>query len=56
MCIKTPTDTITRYCEDMFPSEYGKVIDFTHIYSDELPLVADKIIWLPEEPAELADK
>ncbi len=48
-----PHHTITRYCEDMFPSEYGKVIDFTHIYDDELPLVVDKIIWLPEEPAGL---
>ena len=48
-----PHDTIARYCEDLFPPKYGKVIDFTHIYDDELPLISDKIIWLPEEPAEL---
>ena len=39
------------YCENLFPSEYGNVIDFTHIYDDEMQVLEDKIIWLPEPTA-----
>ena len=31
--------TIPKYCEDMFPDEYGRVIDFMHFYSDEKDLL-----------------
>ena len=47
-----PHHTITRYCADLFPKEYGNIIDFTHVYKDEDKWF-DKIDWLPEEPAEL---
>ena len=46
-----PHDTPTRYCENLFPSEYGNVIDFMHIYDDEMSILEDKIIWLPEPTA-----
>ncbi len=46
-----PHDTPTRYCENLFHSEYGNVIDFMHIYDDEMPILEDMIIWLPEPPA-----
>lgn len=42
----------TRYCEDLFPDEYGDIIDFTHVYKDEDKWFS-KITWLPEEPAML---
>ena len=45
----------TRYCEDLFPDEYGSIIDFTHVYKDENEWF-DKIIWLPEEPAKLTEE
>ncbi len=48
-----PHNTPTKYCESLFPSEYGIVIDSMHIYDDEMPFLDDKIIWLPEEPAEI---
>ena len=40
----------TRYCESLFPSKYGKIIDFTHVYKSEDRWFG-KIEWLPEEPA-----
>lgn len=47
-----PHRTIPKYCEDMFPDEYGRVIDFMHFYSDEKDLLP-YVTWLPEEKAEL---
>ena len=40
----------TRYCESLFPDEYGEIINFTHVYKGE-DLWFDKIVWLPEEQA-----
>ncbi|SDB54147.1 hypothetical protein [Butyrivibrio sp. INlla16] len=47
-----PHHMYTRYCSDLFPDEYGDIIDFTHVYKDE-DAWFDKITWLPEEPAVL---
>ena len=45
----------TRYCESLFPDEYGDIIDFNHVYKDE-DAWFDKVIWLPEEPARLIEE
>ena len=42
----------TRYCESLFPDEYGEIVDFSHVYKGEDPWF-DKIVWLPEEQAYL---
>ena len=50
-----PQDVTPRYCEGMFPKEYGRVIDFIHVYEDEeeeLKLVE----WLPEDAAVLIEE
>ena len=47
-----PHSVIPKYCEGMFPKEYGRVIDFMHVYEEDLEKYKDDIIWLPEEPAE----
>ena len=46
-----PHDVIPKYCEGMFPDKYGRVIDFTHVYSDDAWL--DQIEWLLEDEARL---
>ena len=48
-----PHDVIPKYCEGMFPNEYGKVIDFMHVYEEDFELYKNDIIWLPEDPAKL---
>lgn len=48
-----PHDVIPKYCEGMFPPEYGRVVDFMHVYQEEIQEFGLQIIWLPEEPAEL---
>lgn len=48
-----PHDVATRYCESMFPEKYGRVIDFIHVYQDELDIFGDVIEWLPEEEARI---
>lgn len=47
-----PHHMYTRYCEGLFPDEYGDIIDFMHVYKGEDGWY-DKITWIPEEPAEL---
>ena len=42
-----------KYCESMFPKEYGRVIDFMHVYEEDLEKYKGDIIWLPEDKAEL---
>ena len=37
----------------MFPDRYGRVIDFMHVYDEDLEQMASAIEWLPEEPAKL---
>ena len=48
-----PHAVIPKYCENMFPKEYGRVIDFMHVYKEDLVQYKDDIIWLPEDSAEL---
>ena len=45
----------TRYVGDLFPDEYGDIIDFTHVYKEEHNWF-DKITWLPETPARLSSE
>ncbi len=47
-----PHHVITRYCDDLFPEEYDRIIDFTHVYKEEDKWF-DKITWLQEEPAKM---
>lgn len=42
-----------KYCEDMFPAKYGRVIDFFHVYKEEMELFGNEIEWLPLDNAEL---
>lgn len=44
----------TRYCENLFPKEYGDIIDFTHAYKNE-DAWFEKIEWLPEEETVLVE-
>ncbi|MBR2790352.1 MAG: hypothetical protein IKD70_07030 [Eggerthellaceae bacterium] len=48
-----PHSVIPAYCGGMFPPEYGPVIDFMHVYSDEIGQLEGLITWLPERQAEL---
>ena len=44
-----PHNVITRYCESMFDKKYGIILDFMHVYNEELEKFGDKIEWLPLE-------
>ena len=48
-----PHGIIPKYCEELFPKEYGRVIDFMHVYDEEIKKYGKDIIWLPEEHAEI---
>lgn len=48
-----PHSCATRYCESMFPSEYGKVIDFIHVFDEDMEQFGKEITWLPEDAAKL---
>ena len=48
-----PHSMIPKYCERMFPKEYGRVIDYMHVYEEDLEKYKGDIIWLPEDIAEL---
>jgi len=48
-----PHSVIPKYCESMFPKEYGRIIDFMHVYDEDYPLICDAIEWLPLEKARL---
>ena len=50
-----PHSVIPKYCESMFPAKYGRVIDFMHVYEEELELYGDQIEWLPIEEATFLD-
>ena len=50
-----PHHIIPKYCENMFPAEYGHVIDFMHVYDEDIERYGDKIQWLPIPMAELQD-
>ena len=48
-----PHHVIPKYCEGMFPEKYGRVIDFMHVYDEDMVKYGDDIEWLPEDEAEL---
>ena len=48
-----PHHVIPKYCESKFPERCGRVIDFMHVYDENLERLAPAIEWLPEEPASL---
>ena len=48
-----PHSVIPKYCESMFPSKYGKVIDFIHMYEEEMESFGDAVEWISEKEAEL---
>lgn len=50
-----PHAVTPKYCESMFPEQYGKVIDFMHVYQEDLEKYKKDIIWLPEDPANLME-
>ena len=41
------------YCEHMFPKKYGRVIDFMHVYDEDIKRFKDHIEWLNEEKTEI---
>ncbi len=50
-----PHSVIPKYCEHLFPAEYGRVIDFMHVYEEEMAIYGDQIEWLPPEEAWLRE-
>ena len=48
-----PHNVIPNYCENMFPPQYGRILDFMHIYEDEMDEIGNKIEWLAQEEADL---
>ena len=47
---------IPKYCEGMFPSSYGRVIDFMHVDDEDMEVLRDAIEWLPVTEAKLLHK
>ena len=45
-----------RECEELIPESYGSVIDFMHVYNDEMEKYGNQIEWIPEEAAHLIKK
>ena len=50
-----PHHIIPKYCEGMFPSSYGRVIDFMHVDDEDMEVLRDAIEWLPVTEARLLD-
>ena len=50
-----PHHVIPKYCEGMFPATYGRVIDFMHVFDEDMEIIGDAIEWLPVTEAKLAD-
>lgn len=48
-----PRHMMTRYNSSLIPEKYGHVVDFMHVYDEDLRLYGDKIEWLPEDEAVL---
>lgn len=48
-----PHDVIPAYCESMFPERFGTILDFMHVYDEDMANFGDKIEWLPEPAAQL---
>ena len=51
-----PHHVIPKYCEDLFPPKYGHVIDFLHVFDEDMEEFGASIEWIPETPAHLIDK
>lgn len=51
-----PHGVIPVYCEGMFPKRLETVFDFMHIYDEDMTTFGDKIEWLPEPDARLANE
>ena len=49
-----PRDVIPVYREGMFPERFGTILDFMHVYDEDMASFGDKIEWLPESGAKLA--
>ena len=49
------SETISVHCADMFPEEYGDIVDFIHVFAEEMELFRDSIEWLLEEEARLIE-
>ncbi len=45
-----------RECEEIIPESYGPIIDFIHVYDEEMKKFGDQIEWIPEETAYLIKK
>ncbi len=39
----------TRYCESLFDEKYGTILDFMHVYDEDLAKFGDKIEWFELE-------
>ena len=50
-----PHHVIPKYCEGMFPAMYGRIIDFMHVFDEDMDIIGDAIEWLPVTEAKLAD-
>ena len=50
-----PHHIVPKYCEEMFPASYGRVIDFMHVFDEDMDIIGDAIEWLPVVEAKLAD-
>lgn len=48
-----PRDVIPVYCESVFPSSLGTILDFMHVYDEDIASFGDQITWLPEPEARL---
>lgn len=48
-----PHSVTPKYCESMFSSKYGHVINFWHVDKEEMELYGNDIEWIPEAPAKL---
>ena len=48
-----PRDVIPVYCEGMFPKSCGTILDFMHVYDEDIAAFGDKIEWLLEDEATL---
>ena len=51
-----PRDVTPVYCESMFPKSYGTILDFMHVYDEDMAAFGDKIEWLPENEAKLISR
>jgi hypothetical protein len=50
-----PHHVFPRYCEGLFPDEYGKIIDFAHVFKGE-DAWFDRVVWLPEKEAAMQNE